>query len=181
MMPHRHGVDNCILPLRRKGKQLDLGESRSPTQIVQQNLLPASHRLWAYVCAFGPGLVAIMAIVMIAKLMMAMVMMVMVMMAMVMMAMVMMVMVMMAMVMMAMVLVMVITVPVALRQVGWLHHHSQQGFHRLQAFYWPKLPHTQSLPLAKSFQWKTLLCSKCSSLKQAIKQSIKLAFKQALE
>jgi hypothetical protein len=32
---------------------LDLGESRSPTQIVQWNPLLTSHRLWAYVCAFG--------------------------------------------------------------------------------------------------------------------------------
>jgi len=32
---------------------LDLGESRSPTQIFQRNLLLASRRLWAYVCAFG--------------------------------------------------------------------------------------------------------------------------------
>jgi hypothetical protein len=68
---------------------LDLGESRSPTQIFQQNLLPASHRLWAYVCAFSLGL----------KVMIAMVM------AMMMIAMV-------------MVLVMVITVLEALRQVG---------------------------------------------------------------
>ena len=32
---------------------MDLGESRSPTQIFQRNLLPVSHQLWAYVCAFG--------------------------------------------------------------------------------------------------------------------------------
>ena len=32
---------------------MDLGESRSPTQIFQWNLPLASHRLWAYVCAFG--------------------------------------------------------------------------------------------------------------------------------
>jgi hypothetical protein len=31
---------------------LDLGESRSPTQIFQRNLLRVSHPLWAYVCAF---------------------------------------------------------------------------------------------------------------------------------
>jgi len=76
---------------------LDLGESRSPTQIFQQNLLLASHGLWAYVCAFGPGL--------------------MVMMVMVMMAMAMMEMIMTAMVMVS---VMVIIVPEALRQVSWL-------------------------------------------------------------
>jgi len=101
-MPHDHGVDNCSLRLCRNGRQLDHGESRSPTQIFQRNQLLASHRMWAYVCAFGPGL---------------MVMMVMVMMVMVMMAMVMMAMVMMAMVMVS---VMVIIVPEALRQVGWL-------------------------------------------------------------
>jgi len=92
MMPHIHGVDNCSLRFCWNGTQLDLGESKSPTQIFQQNLLLASHGLWVYVCAFGPGL-------------------------MVMMAMVMMVMVMTTMVMVS---VMVIIVPEALRQVGWL-------------------------------------------------------------
>jgi hypothetical protein len=61
---------------------LDLGESRSPTQIFQWNLLLAFNGLWAYVCAFGPGLMVMMAMVMIAMVMM-------VMMAMVMMAMMM--------------------------------------------------------------------------------------------
>jgi hypothetical protein len=138
-------------------------------------------------CAFGPGLLmminmVMMAMVMInmvmmAMVMMAMLMMVKVMMAMVMMVMVMMVMVMMAMVMMAIVSVMVITVPVALKQVGWLHHHSHQSFHRFRGFYQPMLPQTQSLPSAKSFPWKTLLRSRCSSLKLAIKQALKHAFK----
>jgi len=45
---------------------LDLGESRSPTQIFQQNLLPASHQLWAYECAFGLVLMVMMAMVMMA-------------------------------------------------------------------------------------------------------------------
>ena len=49
-MPHGHGVDNCILRFCRKGRQLDLGESRSPTQIFLRNQLPASRRFWAYVC-----------------------------------------------------------------------------------------------------------------------------------
>jgi hypothetical protein len=106
-MPHDHGVDNCSLRFCRNGRQLDVGESRSPTQIFQQNLLLASHGLWAYVSAFGPGLMV-----------MAMVMMAMVMMATVMTAMV-------------MVSVMVIIVPEALRQVGWL----RQSFYRLRAFY----------------------------------------------
>jgi hypothetical protein len=52
-MPYGHGVDNCSLSFCRKGRQLDLGESRSPTQIFQRNLLLASYQLWAYVCAFG--------------------------------------------------------------------------------------------------------------------------------
>jgi hypothetical protein len=68
---------------------LDLGESRSPTQIFQQNLLPTSHRLWAYVRAFSLRLMVMMVMVM----------------AMMMIAMV-------------MVLVMVITVLEVLRQVG---------------------------------------------------------------
>jgi len=53
-MPHGHGVDNCSLRFCKKARQLDLGESKSPIQIFQWNLLLASHRLWAYVCAFGP-------------------------------------------------------------------------------------------------------------------------------
>jgi len=32
---------------------LDLGESRSPTQIFQRKLLRVSHPLWAYERAFG--------------------------------------------------------------------------------------------------------------------------------
>jgi len=91
-MPHDHGVDNCSLRFCRKGRQLDLGESRSPTQIFQRNLQLASHGLWAYVCAFGPGLMVMMAMVMMAMVMMAMV----------------------------MVSAMVIIVPEALRPVSWL-------------------------------------------------------------
>jgi len=64
-MPHGHGVDNCCLRFSRTGRQLDLGESRSPTQIFQRNLLLASHGLWAYVYAFGPGLMVMMAMVMV--------------------------------------------------------------------------------------------------------------------
>jgi len=52
-MPHGHGVDNCSLRFCKKGRQLDLGESRSPIQIFQWNLLLPSHRLWVYVRAFG--------------------------------------------------------------------------------------------------------------------------------
>ena len=63
-MPHDHGVDNCSLRFCRNGGQLDLGESRSPTQIFQRNLLLASHGLWAYVCVFGPGLMVMIAMVM---------------------------------------------------------------------------------------------------------------------
>jgi len=63
-MPHTHGVEICSLRFRRKGRQLDLGESRSPTQIFQWHLVPASHRLWAYVCTFGLGLMGMIAMVM---------------------------------------------------------------------------------------------------------------------
>jgi hypothetical protein len=108
-MLHGHGVDNCCLRFCRKGRQLDLGESRSPTQIFQRNLLPDSHRLWVYMGTFGLGL-------------------------MVMMAMVMMAMVMAMMIAMVMVLVMVITVLEALREVGWLRQRQHQSFHRLRAF-----------------------------------------------
>jgi len=89
-MSHGHGVDNCSRRFCRKSRQLDLGESRSPTQIFQWNLLLASHRLWAYVCAFRPGLMVMMAMVMAMPMEMD------------------------------MVLAMVIIVPEALRQVGWL-------------------------------------------------------------
>jgi hypothetical protein len=55
-------------------------------------------------------------------------------------------MVMMAMV-MAMVMVMVM-VPKALSQVGWLRQRQRQSLHRHIAFYWPKLPETQSFQSA---------------------------------
>jgi len=64
-MPHHHGVDNCSLRFCRNGRQLELGESRSPTQIFQRNLLLASHGLGVYVGAFGLGLMVMMAMVMI--------------------------------------------------------------------------------------------------------------------
>ena len=63
-MPHDHGVDNCSLRFCRNGRQLELGESRSPTQIFQRNLLLASHGLWAYVGTFGLGRMVMMAMVM---------------------------------------------------------------------------------------------------------------------
>ena len=55
-MPQGHGVDNCSLRFCRNGRQLDLEESRSRTQFSQWNLQPVSRRFWAYLCAFGPGL-----------------------------------------------------------------------------------------------------------------------------
>ena len=106
-MPHSHGVDNCSLRLCRKGRQLDLGESRSPTQFSERNLRPVSCRFRVYVCAFEPGLM--------------------------------------------------VTVPKALTQVGWLRQCQYQSFNRLKAFYWPKLPETQSFPSAQSFPCRTLL------------------------
>jgi len=139
-MPYGHGVDNCSLRFCRKGRQLDLGESRSPTQFSQRNLQPVSHRFWAYVCAFGPGLMVVMVMVM-------------------------------------------VMVPKALSQVGWLCQRQRQSFHRLQAFYWPKLPQAQSFHTAKSFLWKTLLLPKRGSLKRGSLKggSLKQALKQALK
>jgi len=52
-IPHSHGGDNCSLKFSRKGRQLDLGESRSLTQTMQWNLLLASHRLGVAVGAFS--------------------------------------------------------------------------------------------------------------------------------
>ena len=62
-MSQSHGIDNCSIQLCMKGRSLDLGESRSLTQIVQRNLLPASHRLWVYVYGFSPGLMVMMVMV----------------------------------------------------------------------------------------------------------------------
>jgi hypothetical protein len=47
LMPHAHGVDSCSRTLDRKGQQLDRGEKGSPTQDIQWDLRPTSHRLWA--------------------------------------------------------------------------------------------------------------------------------------
>jgi len=59
-MPQGHCVDNCSLGFCLKGRQLDRGESRSPTQFSQRNLQPDSRRFLAYVYAFGPGLMVMM-------------------------------------------------------------------------------------------------------------------------
>jgi len=116
-MPHGHGVDNCSPPFCTYSRQSDLRVSWSLSQMFQRKLLPTSHRLWEDMYAFGPGLMAMTAIVIMA-------------------------MVMVAMVMMAMVSVMVITVPVVLGQVGWLHPCLHQSFHQLRAFHLPPLPQT---------------------------------------
>jgi len=105
MIPHGHGVDNRCLWSHRKGRQFELGESRSPTQSSQRNLVPTSDQLWAYVCPFGLVRIEMMAMAM--AMAMAMV----------------------------MVLVIVIIVPEVLRQVGWLCQRQHQSFHRLRAFY----------------------------------------------
>jgi len=92
-MPQGHGVDNCSLRFCRNGRQVDLGESRSPTQFSQRNLQPVSRRFWAYVYAFGPGLMVMMVMVVVIVMVLVLV--------------------------MVMVTVMVM-VPKALSQVGWL-------------------------------------------------------------
>jgi len=68
-MPHGLGVDNCSLRFTRKGRQLNLRESRSPTEFLKRNQLPGSHRLWASVCTCTQGLLMILAMVMIAMVM----------------------------------------------------------------------------------------------------------------
>ena len=70
-MPHSHHVNNCSLRFCKRGSQLDLGESRSLTEIFQRNLVPASHRLWEYVCAFSLGLMEMMAMAMAMAMVMA--------------------------------------------------------------------------------------------------------------
>jgi hypothetical protein len=57
MIPQAHGVDNCSLRFYKKGRQLDLGESRSLTQFSQQNLQPGSRRFWPYAYTSGLGLI----------------------------------------------------------------------------------------------------------------------------
>jgi len=52
MVPYGYGVGNCSLRFCRRGRHFNGGESRSPTQIFQQNLLLAFHSFWADVCAF---------------------------------------------------------------------------------------------------------------------------------
>jgi len=63
-MPHGHRVDHSTLRICRKGKQFDHEESRSPTQIFKRNIVPACHRLWAYVRAISLGLIEMMAMAM---------------------------------------------------------------------------------------------------------------------
>jgi hypothetical protein len=103
MIPQGYGVDNYSLRFCRKGRQLDLRESRSPTQFSQRNLQPVSNRFWAYGYPSGLGL------------------------------MVMMVMVMTVMVMMVMVMMVMVMVPKALSQVGWLCQCQSQSINRLRA------------------------------------------------
>jgi len=112
MMPYGHGDYNCRLRFCRKGTQLDIGETRSQTQIRQQHLLLAFHQLYEHALTFCLRLMIMMAMVMLA----------MVMLAMVIMLMLIKVRELMAIVMMAIVMVSVIftIVPEALRQVDWL-------------------------------------------------------------
>jgi len=99
------GVDNRSIRFRSKGRQLELGESRSPIEIFQRNLVPAPNWLWPYVRSFGLGLMEMMAMAMANAKAMA----------------------------LAMVLVILIIVPEVLIQVGWLHQCQHQSFHRLWA------------------------------------------------
>jgi hypothetical protein len=67
------------------------------------------------------------------------------------------------MVLMVMVMMMVmVMIPKALSQVGWLRQHHYQSINRLNAFYWPKLPHTQS-SIGPKIRLVTLLQPKLGS------------------
>jgi hypothetical protein len=69
MTPQGHDVDNYSLRFCRKGRQLDLGESRCPTQFSLRNLQLVSHRFWAYAYASGRGLMMMMVMVMVVMVM----------------------------------------------------------------------------------------------------------------
>jgi len=103
MMPHGHSFYNCSLQFRRKGRQFELGESWSPTQIFQQNLLLPSHQSGVYVCAFGLRLVEMVMMAMAMAITMVMV----------------------------LVLVIVIIVSEVLRQVGWPRQCQHQSVARV--------------------------------------------------
>jgi len=53
----------------------------------------------------------------------------------------------------------------ALSQVGWLRQRQCQSFNRLNAFYWPKLPQTQS-SIGPKIPVETLLLPKRGFLKR---------------
>jgi len=146
-MPQGHGVDNCSLRFCRKGRQLDLGESRSRTQIFQRNLLPASHRLWAYVCPLGPGLMVMMVMVMV------------------------MVMVMMMVMVKVMVMVMAM-VPKALSQADWLRQRQCQSFNRLKPSIGQSF-HKLRVQCAWRFLWKRYSCRNTALSSPALKQALK--------
>jgi len=99
-MAYRHAVDNGGHRFCRAGRQWNLGESRSSTQIFKWDLQCTSHWFWPYVCTFCLGMMAMMAMVTMWQVMMAMVILAMV-----------------------MVSVMVTIVPEVLRQVGWISQH----------------------------------------------------------
>jgi len=66
MMADGHGVENCSLRFCKKGEQLDLGKSKSRTQLSLWKLEQLSPQFW-YVWAFDLGLKVMMAMVMVLK------------------------------------------------------------------------------------------------------------------
>jgi hypothetical protein len=59
-----HGVDYGSFKFCKKSIQWESGESRSPIQISQWDLLPAPHLFWANVCAFSLQQMEMMVMVM---------------------------------------------------------------------------------------------------------------------
>jgi len=153
-MPQGHGVDNCSLRFCRRGRQLDFGEGRSPTQFSKRNLHPVFHQFWAYAYAFGPGLMIIMVIVLVMVLAMVMVMM-----------------------------TVMVMVPKALRQVGWLRQLQCQSINRLKPSIGQSF-HKLRIQSAQRFLWKCYSCRSSAlssvALKQALKQALKSALNQTL-
>jgi hypothetical protein len=68
----------------------------------------------------------------------------------------------------------------ALSQVGWLCQRQCQSFNRLNAFYWPKLPQTQS-SIGPKIPVETLLLPKRGFLKRGSEAGSQSALKPALK
>ena len=66
-MPYSHGIDKTSLRFCRIHSQFDFEESRSLTQVFQQNQLCAIHQFWAHVCAVDSARMVMVGIVMMGR------------------------------------------------------------------------------------------------------------------